>query len=113
MIFWVWKSIYACVSPEKVRVWNVQVQEASLKWKVTILQYTVVQMRAALVPHKTRITKVLSALFAAPSKVPVLRFSPLLSVYHPLRGDAKVHEYLMVHICGPGIKREWFKLCPR
>lgn len=52
-----------------VAVWRVQVQEASLKWKVTIMQYAIVQMRAALVPYKTRITKILSALFAAPSKV--------------------------------------------
>ncbi len=50
----------------------VQVQEASLKWKVTIMQYAIAQMRAALVPYKTRITKILSALFAAPSKVMML-----------------------------------------
>ncbi len=50
----------------------VQVQEASLKWKVTIMQYAIVQMRAALVPYKMRITKILSALFAAQSKVILL-----------------------------------------
>ncbi|BDA49513.1 probable proteasome activator complex subunit 4 [Coccomyxa sp. Obi] len=57
-----------------------KVQEASLKWKVTIMQYAIVQMRAALVPYKTRITKILSALFAAPSKEVHMEARNLLSI---------------------------------
>jgi hypothetical protein len=49
--------------------WVVQVQEAGLKWRVSIAECTVMHLGPALLPFRPRILKVLAGLFAAPSKV--------------------------------------------
>ena len=46
-----------------------QVQEASLKWKVGVAECTCAHLGPALLPFKARLSKVIAALFAAPSKV--------------------------------------------
>ena len=46
-----------------------QVQEAGLKWRITVAEGTTIHLGSAVLPFRPRIAKVLSGLFAAPSKV--------------------------------------------
>ena len=69
---------------------DMQVQETTLDWLVGLAAATALHLGAAILPLKTQITRVLKALFAAPSKVMSPRYGQkkCLHLAHiPLRAD--------------------------